>query len=83
MRTSRVPLVLLRALTFAPLSSGRSQAQPKIPTPPAAPKANWWRETIVHQLYPRRFQDGNDDGPKPRYDGENMARQNILILITH
>ena len=27
-----------------------------------ADNANWWRTGIIYQIYPRSFQDSNEDG---------------------
>ncbi len=29
---------------------------------PAAPRADWWRDAVIYQVYPRSFADGNGDG---------------------
>jgi oligo-1,6-glucosidase len=35
---------------------------PAADTTALAKKADWWKETVVYQLYPRSFQDSNGDG---------------------
>ena len=40
--------------------SPTSRAAATRPTP--VPDADWWRQAVVYQVYPRSFADANDDG---------------------
>ena len=71
MTTSRIALagLLLAGLTAACNQTTKTETATSTAKAPAtadttalAKKADWWKETVVYQLYPRSFQDSNGDG---------------------
>ncbi|MGI4733976.1 MAG: glycoside hydrolase family 13 protein [Janthinobacterium lividum] len=72
MNTPRIVLVslLLSGLAMACSQQTKPESTTAATTAPTAvadtaalgKKTDWWKETVVYQLYPRSFQDSNGDG---------------------
>ncbi len=42
---------------------------------------DWWKHVIIYQIYPRSFQDSNDDGIGDLQGNSRFLLWNILCLL--
>ena len=50
------------AMTAAPATAAQPAAPVAMPANPAADQADWWKRSVIYEIYPRSFADSNNDG---------------------